>query len=235
MPATRRTYGPVVTFVDPGPLAALRDYVGADPLTSPDTGAPAFQDHNDRDRHVNSVVNMDGSGESVHGRDRAAALDAAFLGAAARYWHPVARAGDVGPVPLRAVLCEIPLVLWRRPSGAPAALVDRCPHRSVPLSDGSVDGAGSLRCRHHAWAFDAAGRCVDIPQQPGQHIPDVIAARPVRVEEAAGLDPRLGRRQTRLPRRGRVSHKPRSSTPHSHDQATATTRQPNANAQLSRS
>jgi len=187
MPATRRTYGPVVTFVDPGPLAALRDYVGADPLTSPDTGAPAFQDHKDRDRHVNSVVNMDGSGESVHGRDRAAALDAAFLGAAARYWHPVARAGDVGPVPLRAVLCEIPLVLWRRPSGAPAALVDRCPHRSVPLSDGSVDGAGGLRCRYHAWAFDAAGRCVDIPQQPGQHIPDVIAARPVRVEEAAGL------------------------------------------------
>ncbi|ADP81621.1 aromatic ring-hydroxylating oxygenase subunit alpha [Pseudofrankia inefficax] len=116
-----------------------------------------------------------------------AVLDEAFLAAAARYWHPVARSTDVRAAPAHAELCEVPLVLWRRPSGDVAALVDRCPHRGVPLSGGAVDPAGRLRCGYHAWAFDGAGRCVDIPQQPGQNIPDVIAARPVRVEEAAGL------------------------------------------------
>jgi len=132
-----------------------------------------------------------------------AALDAAFLAAAARYWHPVARSSDVSATPSRAVLLGVDLVLWRRAAGeagaggteagrtgtdgAVAALVDRCPHRGVPLSAGTVDADGRLRCRYHAWAFDGAGRCVDIPQQPGQRIPDLIAAAPVRVAEGAGL------------------------------------------------
>jgi len=137
-----------------------------------------------------------------------AQLDAAFLAASARYWHPVARSSDVGAAPVRATLLEVPLVLWRRPaaaspagSGEPgaagasaeqgggtvAALVDRCPHRGVPLSGGEIDTDGRLRCPYHAWAFDGAGRCVDIPQQPGQGIPDIIAAQKVRVAEGAGL------------------------------------------------
>ncbi|MBX6388451.1 MAG: aromatic ring-hydroxylating dioxygenase subunit alpha [Frankia sp.] len=153
-----------MTVVDPAPLADLLDAAGTAPAAAPGP-APATD----------------------------AELDAAFLAASARYWHPVARSADVGVAPVRAVLLDVPLVLWRRPatpehpSGQVAALVDRCPHRGVPLSDGQVDDAGLLRCPYHSWAFDAAGRCVDIPQQPGQHIPDFIAVRSVRVTEAAGL------------------------------------------------
>jgi phenylpropionate dioxygenase-like ring-hydroxylating dioxygenase large terminal subunit len=115
------------------------------------------------------------------------ALDAAFTAAARRYWHPVARSGDVGGAPVRSVLLGVPLVLWRQPGGQVAALVDRCPHRGVPLSDGHVDGAGHVRCAYHLWAFGADGRCVEVPQQPGQPVPGIIAARPVRVTEGAGL------------------------------------------------
>ena len=38
--------------------------------------------------------------------------------------------------------------------GAPGALLDRCPHRSVPLSFGKV-ADGRLQCGYHGWAFDA--------------------------------------------------------------------------------
>ncbi len=117
-----------------------------------------------------------------------AALDRAFISAAARYWHPVARSRDVGQQPWGATLLGVPLVLWRPvASNGVSALVDQCPHRGVPLSAGTVDADGHLRCAYHAWAFAGDGRCVEVPQQPGRRIPDVVAARRVRVAEGAGL------------------------------------------------
>ncbi len=116
-----------------------------------------------------------------------AELDAAFLGAARPFWHPVARSSDVGPAPYAVTLLDEPVVLRRSAGGGVVALLDRCPHRGVPLSDGFVDADDLLRCRYHQWGFDAAGACVDIPQQPGQRIPAMIRAAPVLVEEAAGL------------------------------------------------
>ena len=115
-----------------------------------------------------------------------AELDAAFLAAARPFWHPVARSIDVAAAPLKVTLLAEPVVLRRGACGV-VAFLDRCPHRGVPLSDGRVDDAGLLRCRYHEWGFDDSGACVDIPQQPGQHIPSVIRVRPVHVEEAAGL------------------------------------------------
>lgn len=43
-----------------------------------------------------------------------------------------------------------------------AALMDRCPHRNVPLSAGTVRGE-ELECRYHGWRFDCAGQCTAIP------------------------------------------------------------------------
>ncbi|MCL9797435.1 Rieske 2Fe-2S domain-containing protein, partial [Frankia sp. AgKG'84/4] len=72
-----------------------------------------------------------------------AALDRAFISAAARYWHPVARSRDVGQQPWGATLLGVPLVLWRPvASNGVSALVDQCPHRGVPLSAGTVDAEG---------------------------------------------------------------------------------------------
>ncbi|MGF7235749.1 MAG: Rieske 2Fe-2S domain-containing protein [Frankia sp.] len=114
-------------------------------------------------------------------------LDAAFLAAAEPYWHPVARSEEVGATPSRARLLDVDLVVWRGPDGAVRLLVDQCPHRGVPLSGGTVDDDGALRCPYHRWAFNGEGRCVDIPQEPGRPIPSVIAARAPQVDEHAGL------------------------------------------------
>lgn len=116
-----------------------------------------------------------------------ARLDAAFLAAARPYWHPVARSDEVGPTPAQVRLLDEDLVLWRDPDGAVRLLADQCPHRGVPLSGGTVDPDGALRCPYHRWAFSGDGRCVDIPQEPGRPIPVVIAARAHQVDEHAGL------------------------------------------------
>jgi phenylpropionate dioxygenase-like ring-hydroxylating dioxygenase large terminal subunit len=60
-----------------------------------------------------------------------------------------------------------PLVLFRAADGRPAALVDRCPHRNVPLSLGRVVG-DTVQCPYHGWRFDAAGQCRAIPGLIGE-------------------------------------------------------------------
>ncbi len=64
--------------------------------------------------------------------------------------------------PLSRVIQGVPLVLFRAEDGRPAALLDRCPHRNVPLSEGTVK-AGLLECRYHGWKFDGGGTCRAIP------------------------------------------------------------------------
>ena len=41
-------------------------------------------------------------------------------------------------------------------------MVDRCPHRNVPLSLGRLR-EGLLECRYHGWRFDRSGACQTIP------------------------------------------------------------------------
>ncbi len=54
------------------------------------------------------------------------------------------------------------LVLFRAANAVATALSDRCPHRNVPLSMGTVR-EGELQCAYHGWRFDAAGACVAVP------------------------------------------------------------------------
>jgi vanillate O-demethylase monooxygenase subunit len=84
--------------------------------------------------------------------------NAARLG---RCWHPVARAGDVAPGPVRARLLDRELVVVRldgRVVVAPAP----CPHRGGALWQGQVVG-DAIRCPYHGWSFGADGRCVLVP------------------------------------------------------------------------
>ncbi len=64
--------------------------------------------------------------------------------------------------PQTATILDTPLVLFRTAGGTCAALLDRCPHRNVPLSLGRVQG-DRLACRYHGWQFDAQGRCRLVP------------------------------------------------------------------------
>lgn len=54
-----------------------------------------------------------------------------------------------------------PVVLFRNDMGI-HALLDRCPHRNVPLSCGKVI-EGALQCPYHGWTFNAQGHCIAIP------------------------------------------------------------------------
>lgn len=69
--------------------------------------------------------------------------------------------------PLSAMLYGVPIAVFRTTEGTVGALLDRCPHRNVPLSDGEVEGA-LLRCGYHGWAFDTSGACREIPSLCGE-------------------------------------------------------------------
>ncbi|WP_420451352.1 Rieske 2Fe-2S domain-containing protein [Ilumatobacter sp.] len=110
-----------------------------------------------------------------------------LLGVLARAWHPVCATDDLAPGAVRAVrLLERDLVVARLADGSAVALADRCPHRSTKLSTGSVDGC-ALRCAYHGWAWDADGRCTDIPSLPDGPIPAKAVVDAHDVEERHGL------------------------------------------------
>ena len=73
-------------------------------------------------------------------------------------WYGVFRSSALGPRLTAIKRLGLPLVLYRREDGAPAALLDRCPHRGAALSRGRVVG-DELECPYHAFRFDAGGQC----------------------------------------------------------------------------
>ena len=83
-----------------------------------------------------------------------------------RFWHPVLAAAALPrarPVAVRVAGRD--LVLFRPSDGAPAALEDRCAHRRLKLSVGTVTH-DRLRCAYHGWSYSAAGEAQS-PSTPG--------------------------------------------------------------------
>ncbi len=80
-----------------------------------------------------------------------------------RFWYPVIPLQRLiaGPQPFE--LLGEPLVIWLDNEGKPAAVRDRCCHRTAKLSLGKVD-QGRICCPYHGWEFDASGACVRVPQ-----------------------------------------------------------------------
>ena len=74
-------------------------------------------------------------------------------------WFIACRSSQLRRRPLARTVLGRPLVLFRPGPGQAAALVDRCPHRNVPLSHGRVAG-GRLACPYHGWEFDRQGICL---------------------------------------------------------------------------
>jgi len=87
-----------------------------------------------------------------------------------RFWYALMplSALDSGPKPF--TLLGEKLVLWKRSDGTPAAVRDRCCHRTAQLSKGFVEG-DNIVCGYHGWQYDCSGACVKIPQAPGMAIP----------------------------------------------------------------
>lgn len=81
-------------------------------------------------------------------------------------WYVLARAEEFGERPLARTILGRRVVLFRDQSGHPAALEDRCLHRSMPLSMGIMRD-GRLQCRYHGVTYDGTGSVVNIPCQTG--------------------------------------------------------------------
>ena len=88
-----------------------------------------------------------------------------------KFWHAVMPLTDLaqGPKPFRLLGEDI--VLFLDAEGQPAALRDRCCHRTAKLSKGwCVDGAGracaqgAIQCGYHGWTYDRGGQVIRIPQ-----------------------------------------------------------------------
>ena len=78
------------------------------------------------------------------------------------YWYVACLSRELGRRPLARSVLDVPLALFRDAAGQPVALLDRCPHRNVPLSCGRVAG-GLLECCYHGWRFDGTGACRAVP------------------------------------------------------------------------
>lgn len=79
-------------------------------------------------------------------------------------WYIAAWADELRQKPLARRICNDPVVLFRDQCGKAAALVDRCCHRSAPLSLGAIVD-GNIQCGYHGLAFDGSGACVSVPGQ----------------------------------------------------------------------
>ena len=103
-----------------------------------------------------------------------------------RFWYPVMPIADLTDGPQSFTLLGEPLVLWLTAEGKPAALRDRCCHRSAKLSMGIVQN-GCVRCPYHGWAYDASGACAKVPQiDPGAAIPKTYRVASFPCEERYG-------------------------------------------------
>jgi vanillate O-demethylase monooxygenase subunit len=79
-------------------------------------------------------------------------------------WYVAGFAWELADKPLARTLLDQNIVLFRTGSGAVAALENRCCHKSLPLSRGTVENAG-VRCGYHGLLFAPSGACLEVPGQ----------------------------------------------------------------------
>ena len=83
-------------------------------------------------------------------------------------WYIGAWSDELDEKPLaRTILCEN-LVIFRERNGTARVLEDRCCHRGVRLSLGSVEKDG-IMCGYHGLVYNGSGICVDNPGEKPNH------------------------------------------------------------------
>lgn len=117
-------------------------------------------------------------------------------------WYVAAESPELDRGLVARTILNQPVVLYRTNNGTPVALEDRCPHRLVPLSVGTIQG-DLLRCAYHGAEFRPDGTCARIPGQVT--VPNSVCVRSYPVLERYGFlwiwmgDPELSSDEGTIP------------------------------------
>ena len=71
-------------------------------------------------------------------------------------WYIAAFASEITREPMERTLLNLPVVMYRKESGAPVAMYGLCPHRYYPLAKGRVKG-DAIVCGYHGFTFADTG------------------------------------------------------------------------------
>jgi phthalate 4,5-dioxygenase oxygenase subunit len=85
-----------------------------------------------------------------------------------QYWLPAMLSSELRSTdsdPVRVLLLGEKLIAFRDSVGKIGLIQNNCPHRGASLFFGRNEEQG-LRCVYHGWKFDAAGNCIDMPNEP---------------------------------------------------------------------
>lgn len=82
--------------------------------------------------------------------------------------------------PLARKVLNINLVLFRHHNGQAVALEDRCCHRALALSCGTIEDGG-IRCGYHGLLYNEMGKCIEIPGQ--EKIPTKAKVKAYSIQE----------------------------------------------------
>lgn len=94
------------------------------------------------------------------------------------HWYVAGFAWEFQDAPIARTFLNQPVVLFRS-AGTVVALEDKCAHRHLPLSCGTLETTG-IRCGYHGLLFGGTGQCIEIPGQPS--IPKNACVRAYTVE-----------------------------------------------------
>lgn len=105
-----------------------------------------------------------------------------------RYWQPFAAASELaGRWTMRVRLLGEDLVAFKDRSGKVGLIGELCPHRRASLAYG-IPAEDGIRCPYHGWKFDAAGTCLEQPNEPaGSGFKDKVQHAGYPVQELGGL------------------------------------------------
>ncbi|MEH6437738.1 aromatic ring-hydroxylating dioxygenase subunit alpha [Massilia sp. DD77] len=79
-------------------------------------------------------------------------------------WYVAGFSWELQDKPIARTLLNQHVVMFRTGSGEIAALENRCCHKSLPLSCGTIEERG-VRCGYHGLLFAPGGACLEVPGQ----------------------------------------------------------------------
>jgi vanillate O-demethylase monooxygenase subunit len=99
-------------------------------------------------------------------------------------WYVAAFGEEIKDQLLARTLLGRRLVFFRSSTGQVVALEDRCPHRSMPLSAGTLT-QDTLVCAYHGLRFNTEGDCIEVPSQA--HCPKNVGVKAYRTHERGAV------------------------------------------------